>query len=90
MSAGRSASPSSTWASSPRPAITRKGQGQNEIDFRYSNALSAADQTATFKWVVEMVAMGNGLHADFSPKPLSAEAGSGMHINMSLTSDDGQ
>ena len=74
----------------PEASHHEEGPGQNEIDFRYSDALSAADQTATFKWVVEMVAMGNGLHADFSPKPLSAEAGSGMHINMSVTSDDGR
>lgn len=74
----------------PEASHHEEGPGQNEIDFRYSDALSAADQTSTFKWVVEMVAMGNGLHADFSPKPLSAEAGSGMHVNMSVTSDDGQ
>ena len=73
----------------PEASHHEEGPGQNEIDFRYSDALSAADQTATFKWVVEMVAMGNGLHADFSPKPLSAEAGSGMHINISAKSRDG-
>ena len=74
----------------PEASHHEEGPGQNEIDFRYSDALSAADQTSKFKWVEGMVAMGNGLQADFSPKPLSAEAGSGMHINMSVTSDDGR
>ena len=68
----------------PEASHHEEGPGQNEIDFRYSDALSAADQTSTFKWVVEMTAMSNGLQADFTPKPLREEAGNGMHINMSL------
>lgn len=68
----------------PEASHHEEGPGQNEIDFRYSDALTAADQTSTFKWVVEMVASGNGLEADFSPKPLPAHAGNGMHINISL------
>lgn len=71
----------------PEASHHEEGPGQNEIDFRYSDALSAADQTSTFKWVVEMAAMSNGLQADFTPKPLREEAGNGMHINMSLHDD---
>lgn len=71
----------------PEASHHEEGPGQNEIDFRYSDALSAADQTSTFKWVVEMTAMSNGLQADFTPKPLREEAGNGMHINISLHDD---
>ena len=71
----------------PEASHHEEGPGQNEIDFRYSDALSAADQTSTFKWVVEMTAMSNGLQADFTPKPLREEAGNGMHIKMSLHND---
>ena len=69
----------------PEASHHEEGPGQNEIDFRYSDALSAADQTSTFKWVVEMTAMSNGLQADFTPKPLREEAGNGMHINISVS-----
>ena len=68
----------------PEASHHEEGPGQNEIDFHYSDALTAADHTSTFKWVVEMVASGNGLEADFSPKPLADHAGNGMHINLSL------
>lgn len=71
----------------PEASHHEEGPGQNEIDFRYSDALSAADQTSTFKWVVEMIAMSNGLQADFTPKPLREEAGNGLHINLSLHDD---
>ena len=64
------------------------GPGQNEIDFRYSDALQAADDAATFQWVVKTVADTNGLYADFSPKPLDNEPGNGLHINMSVDSHD--
>jgi len=60
------------------------GPGKNEIDFRYGDALSAADNAITFPSVVRTVAMRNGLWADFSPKPLPQESGNGMHINLSL------
>ncbi len=65
------------------------GPGQNEIDFRYSDALTAADNAATFRTVVQTVTARNGLHADFTPKPLKDEAGSGLHINMSVKTKDG-
>lgn len=59
--------------------------GQHEIDFRYTDALTAADNIMTFKLVVKIIAQRNGLHATFMPKPLPGVSGSGMHINMSLT-----
>ena len=70
----------------PEASHHEEGPGQNEIDFHYSDALTAADNTSTFKWVVKTAAMGNGLYADFSPKPVGGHAGSGMHINMSVDS----
>ena len=74
----------------PESSHHEEGYGQNEIDFRYSDALSAADNAATFKTVVCTVAMRNGLYADFSPKPMADDSGNGMHINMSIKSDDGK
>ena len=58
--------------------------GQHEIDFKYSEALAAADNIMTFKLAVKSIADKHGLHATFMPKPMFSEAGSGMHINMSL------
>lgn len=64
------------------------GPGQNEIDFKYSDALSSADKVTTFKVVVKTIAARNGLYASFSPKPLEDEDGNGLHINMSPHSID--
>lgn len=61
--------------------------GQHEIDFKYSDALRAADNIITFRLVVKVMAKQNGLHATFMPKPLNNECGSGMHCNMSLFKD---
>ena len=61
--------------------------GQHEIDFKYSEALTAADNIMTFKLAVKSIAERHKLHATFMPKPLFNEAGSGMHINMSLCRD---
>lgn len=74
----------------PESSHHEEGPGQNEIDFRYSDALSAADNAMHFLTVVKAVAMSNGLYADFSPKPIPGESGSGMHINMSVKSDSGE
>lgn len=63
------------------------GRGQHEIDFKYDDALSAADKIMTFKTVVKTVAQRNGVHASFLPKPLMEEPGSGMHIHVSLLKD---
>ncbi len=61
--------------------------GQHEIDFKYDEALRAADKIMTFKLAVKTVAQKNGLHATFMPKPVFGINGSGMHTNMSLFKD---
>ena len=71
----------------PESSHHEKGPGQNEIDFKYSDALSAADNYMTFKATVATVAATNGLCACFDPKPLEGYSGNGLHINMSLTRD---
>ncbi|HWJ03465.1 MAG TPA: type I glutamate--ammonia ligase [Verrucomicrobiae bacterium] len=58
--------------------------GQHEIDFKYADALTAADNIATFKLVVRTIAQRHGLHATFMPKPIFGINGSGMHTNQSL------
>ena len=68
----------------PESSHHEDGPGQNEIDFRFSDALTAADNAQTFQRVVKTVAHRNGLVADFSPKPLEDAPGNGFHINMSL------
>ena len=67
----------------PESSHHESGPGQNEIDFRYSDPLTAADNAITFRAVVRTVAAQNGLCASFQPKPLSNRDGSGMHINIS-------
>ena len=67
----------------PESSHHEEGPGQNEIDFRYSDPLTAADDAITFRAVVNTIAALNGLSADFSPKPLKDSAGNGMHINIS-------
>ena len=59
-------------------------EGQHEIDFRFAEALDAADKVVTFKHVVKTYARRHGLHATFMPKPVFGINGSGMHTNMSL------
>ena len=68
----------------PESSHHEEGPGQNEIDFRYSDPLTAADNTMTFQTIVKTVCRRNGLFADFSPKPLSDKPGNGFHINMSV------
>lgn len=68
----------------PESSHHEQGPGQNEIDFKYSDALLAADNLITFKSVVKSIAARNGLHASFMPKPLEGKSGNGMHINLSL------
>ncbi|MGR3741559.1 type I glutamate--ammonia ligase [Companilactobacillus sp. DQM5] len=63
--------------------------GQHEIDFKYTDALNAADQIQTFKLVVKTIARKHGLFATFMPKPIAGINGSGMHINMSLFNKNG-
>ena len=61
--------------------------GQNEIDFKYADALTTADSIMTFKQVVKSIAQRHGVYATFMPKPFFGINGSGMHINMSLMKD---
>ncbi|MEX2104023.1 MAG: glutamine synthetase family protein, partial [Bacilli bacterium] len=58
--------------------------GQHEIDFKYADALTAADRIQIFKLVVKTMAREHGLHATFMPKPLYGVNGSGMHTHQSL------
>ncbi|MCI9413748.1 MAG: glutamine synthetase [Clostridiales bacterium] len=60
------------------------GPGQNEVDFKYAEALETADNLITFKMAVKTIASLNGLHASFLPKPLPCQGGSGLHVNLSL------
>ena len=74
----------------PESSHHEEGPGQNEIDFRYSDAMRAADDAMNFITVVKATARQNGLYADFSPKPLRSEPGNGMHINLSARSSTGE
>ncbi|MGN1003829.1 MAG: glutamine synthetase family protein [Oscillospiraceae bacterium] len=67
----------------PESSHHESGPGQNEIDFRYSDPMTAADNAVTFHAAVKTIAAQNGLCADFSPKPLPDRDGNGMHINIS-------
>jgi glutamine synthetase len=69
----------------PEASHHEQGPGQNEIDFRFTNALFCADNLQTFKSAVKSIAARNGLFASFMPKPMPGAAGSGLHINISLT-----
>ncbi len=64
------------------------GPGQNEIDLRYADALTTADNLMTFRTVVKEVAIEQGVYATFMPKPLTGHPGSGMHTHMSLFEGD--
>jgi len=62
-------------------------EGQHEIDFKYSDALTTADSAITFKMVVKAIAHKYDLHATFMPKPIAGVNGSGMHVHQSLFKD---
>ncbi|MDZ7577857.1 MAG: type I glutamate--ammonia ligase [Candidatus Nanopelagicales bacterium] len=62
--------------------------GQQEIDLRYADALSTADNIMTFRIVVKEMALKNGVFATFMPKPFRDHAGSGMHTHLSLFEGD--
>ena len=68
----------------PERSHHEHGPGQNEIDFRCSSPLKAADDLMTFKTAVKAIAQQHGLFASFLPKPLANESGNGLHINLSL------
>ena len=61
---------------------------QHEVDLHYTDALTMADNTMTFRLVVKEIALKHGVHATFMPKPLADHNGSGMHINQSLFRGD--
>ena len=63
--------------------------GQHEIDWKYADAVEACDNIQTFKLIVKTVARKHGLYATFMPKPVYSIAGSGMHCNMSLFTEEG-
>ena len=71
----------------PESSHHEEGPGQNEIDFRYSSPLEAADNAVAFCSVVKAVVNRNGIAADFSPKPIENQPGNGFHINFSVKSD---
>jgi glutamine synthetase len=58
--------------------------GQQEIDLRYADALTTADNIMTFRHVIKEVALSHGVHATFMPKPFTNQPGSGMHTHLSL------
>ncbi|HIV67869.1 MAG TPA: glutamine synthetase family protein [Candidatus Butyricicoccus stercorigallinarum] len=68
----------------PESSHHEQGPGQNEIDFAYDSAVSAADNMITFRSVVKTLAASNGLYASFLPKLFRDHAGNGLHINLSL------
>lgn len=65
------------------------GPSQQEIDLRFADALSMADNVMTYKMVVKEIAMKHGVYASFMPKPISGAPGSGMHIHQSLFDEEG-
>lgn len=64
------------------------GPGQHEIDLRYTDALSMADNVMTFRLVVKEIAHSLGVYASFMPKPIGGSYGSGMHTHLSLFEGD--
>ena len=74
----------------PESSHHEEGPGQNEIDFRFADPLTAADNAVTFLSVVRTIAARNGLFADFSPKPLENRPGNSFHINMSIRGTNGE
>ena len=69
----------------PQTSRHEKGPGQNEIDFKFSDALECADNLQSFKSAVKAIAARNGFFASFMPKPILNAPGNGMHINLSLS-----
>ena len=68
----------------PQSSRHTYGAGQNEIDFKRSDALTSADNMVYYKTVVKNVAAQNGLFATFMPKPLENQFGSGLHIGIAI------
>lgn len=68
----------------PETSHHEAGPGQNEIDFKYSEAIQAADNFGTYTMTVKTVAAKDGLFASLMPKPIENQSGSGLHVNLSL------
>lgn len=68
----------------PETSHHEEGPGQNEIDFRYSDPITSADNILTLQTIVKTVAHTNGLYANFNPKPIKNRPGNGFHINISV------
>ncbi|MDR1642817.1 MAG: glutamine synthetase family protein [Clostridiales bacterium] len=68
----------------PERSMHKRGPGQNEIDFKASSVLSAADNYLAFKSVVKAIAARNGLFASFMPKPIPNQQPSGLHLTISV------
>ena len=71
----------------PESSHHEHGPGQNEIDFRSDEPITAADHAMTFKTTVRTIAAQYGLYASFMPKPLPKESGNGLHLNLSIEKD---
>lgn len=71
----------------PERSHHEQGPGQNEIDFRYDDVLTTADNLITFRWTVATIAQSNGLYASFDPKPIEGRSGNGLHVNISMVKD---
>ena len=71
----------------PEHSHHESGHGQNEIDCHHAGPLKTADNVMMFKQIVRAIATRSGIHASFLPKPLPDQAGSGLHINLSLCMD---
>lgn len=71
----------------PESSRHEGGPGQNEVYFKYSDPLNAADNLQTFQSVVKNMADKNGLYASFMPKPLEDKSGSGLHFGISMSKD---
>ena len=71
----------------PESSRHEGGPGQNEVYFKYSDPLNAADNLQTFQSVVKNMADKNGLYASFMPKPLADKNGSGLHFGISMSKD---
>lgn len=74
----------------PESSHHETGPGQNQIDFKYADALTSADNTVTFLSVVRTIAARNGLYADFSPKPIADKPGSALLTDVSVKTKDGR
>ena len=68
----------------PESSHHEEGPGQNEVAFRFSDPLTAADNAVTFISVVKIVAARNGLHVNLMPKPMPDKPGNNFHINISV------